>query len=610
MSLRRVLLRVAAVLGGAVLVAAGAVAVLVVWYPQPVAEWYAAHALGRQLSFGSLRINWGNPLIVEARDIRLANAPWAGTPYMFQADYMTAAVDTDALFHGVLRYRALRMEKPVLFLERNDKGDRNWRLAGTGGGADGGFAIVPKTRTQFPILLDFAMRNGAVVLRRPNSRDIRIDFYTLRILTRGDDQPVQLAVDGAYNGAALRLNADTHSFLELRNGTVPFGANISIAAAPGTVDFNGTLAEPLDFEGVRGPLKVDAQNLRDLLKIFDAGAPLAFPLRIAGPFEKTGEHWQITRGDGHMPAGVFNGDVALDEGDHGAPDAITLDLAFDRLDATTLLAGQTSSNDPIALQPDTQPGAVFDAKLAAQTLVYEKFRLTAFKAHGRTQPGNVSVDDLSFKFAGGTVEGGGSARAVPDGGDVAANAVAVALDASQVLEILGEDQRELKGLVDGRVTLSMEGPTLSEALKHSHGAAVVAMTQGRVSRDLVERASLDLRSLFRSGQEDARLTCLLGVAEMKDGMATIGTVRLRTPEATLIAGGRVDLVAGHVDLTIRSERGSIFALKVPLHLSGTLQKVAIRPALGSAPPVVNGEAVIQRLSPGLRELAAGNPCLR
>lgn len=608
MGLKRALLRLAAVLGVGVLVIAGTLAVLIVVYPQPIIEWDAARTLGRRLSFGSLHVIWGNPLTIEAQDVRLDNPPWADAPYMFHADYLSAQIDMAALWHGVLRYKRLRIEKPVLLLERKPGVPPNWRFPGASGPVRGGLALVPKDRTQFPSLPDLVLRNGMLILRRLGGYDIRINFYTLAVHAAGDDQPAHLAVDGAYNGAQVQLKADTDSFAQMRDGTQPFGASFTISTAPGTLDFKGTLTKPLDFDGVHGTMDIDAQNLGDLLKMFGATEPVPFALHFAGPFDKTGGHWQITQGDGHMPAGTFKGNVALDEGDHGKPDAITADLAFDRLDATMLLASRGTGSGPVALQPDADPGAVFDAKLAAHELVYNKLRLADVKLHGRTQPGAVSFDAASAKFAGGVVDGSGAVRASPAGGDITVDAAATALDASQVANILGGQNSDLTGQLDGRLTLALSGPTLAAALKHSQGQAVVSMTQGRVSRDLLERASVDLRTLFRSGEGSAPLTCLLGVAALRDGVAVIGPLRLRTPSTTLVAGGRVDLVTDRVDLVVRSAGGGFFALKVPLRISGSLSKIAAKPALGAALPPLRPENT--DLGPGLRELADGNSCLR
>ena len=612
MALSHALVRIGTVAAIGVLVAAATVAALVALYPQPLIEWYASKSLDRRLSFASLKIGWGNPVTIEARDIRLSNASWAPGPDMFRADYLAGELDTDGVWQGVLRWRRLRVEKPMVLLERGPDNARNWRFPGSGGPAKGGFAVVPKNRTQFPILLNFAMRDGAVILRSPGRQDLRIDFYNLGIHAPADDKPAQLTVDGAYNGAALRLNAETDSFVQLRDGTMPFGASVSVATAPGTINFKGTLQEPVDFDGVRGTLEVDAQNFGDLLKIFGAGIRAAVPLRLAGPFEKTGDHWQIAHGDGHLPAGNFNGDVALDEGGRGQPDAITVNLAFDRLDATTLLAGTRSgekqSDTSMSLQPDPAPGALFDATLAAQTLVYNQLSFNDVRAHGRTRPGDITVDAMSFKFAGGAIEADGSVHGTETGGETALKATAAALDAGQIVELLGGKKGELSGQLDARVGLEMHGETAADGLKHSRGQAVLAMVQGKVSRDLIERASTNLLTLFRAGEGEAPLSCLVGVAEMTDGVVALAPLRLRTPTTTFLAGGRVDLVRDRVDLNIRSSGGGVLALKLPLQITGSFQKLDAKPLLGAVPPI--RETADHDLPPGMRRLIEHNACLR
>src|SRR5581483_1360023 len=97
------------------------------------------------------------------------------------------------------------------------------------------------------------------------------------------------------------------------------------------------------------------------------------------------------------------------------------------------------------------------------------------------------------------------------------------------------------------------GSKLGEALAHSSGAAVFAMIDGKVSRDVLEKASTDLRTLFRKGKGMSSVKCLLGIATIKDGIAQVSPLILRTPEATLTGGGTIDLRQNTLDLTIRSD---------------------------------------------------------
>jgi AsmA family protein len=612
---RRILIRTAVAAGLLAALGAGAMATLLILAPAPVIEWYAAHALGRSLSLGAVRLDWRRGLSVEIRDLHLANADWAREPDMLHIDYLSAEVDLDALWDGVLRFRRLRLEKPVLTLERGPGEARNWRFGAKPSPSRGGLALIPKNRTQFPTLLDFAIHDGRIVLRAPDRPDLRIDFYNLAIRSSGDDQPVQLTVDGAYNRATMRLNGETASFDELRRADRPFRTAFQISTVPGHVSFDGTMGEPVDFDGVKGSLQIEAQNLGDLLKVFGADTAAPFAATLNGTLDKTGEHWQVSAAKGRLASSEFaDGTLALDEGPRGGADRIKVGLDFDRLYLNALLAGN-GSNTPVSLRPDEHPGAVFDARISAKQVVYGALPLGAARLEVRTRPGEVALDNSSVTFAGGTVDLAGTLRAVPQGGRIDARATLAGIDIARLMSPGDQAEKQITGKVDGRLVLSATAPTTEEALKTANGEAVFAMNEGQVSRDLLEKASTDLRALFRRGEGRAQLSCLLGVVDLHDGVAAIAPVRLRTTETTLIGAGRADLAKDRLDAIIKAAGGStsVFALKVPLRVSGPFDKLTVKPYLGAEPPYL-GAALksdpLRALSVDLQQFAERSACLK
>jgi hypothetical protein len=161
----------------------------------------------------------------------------------------------------------------------------------------------------------------------------------------------------------------------------------------------------------------------------------------------------------------------------------------------------------------------------------------------------------------------------------------------------------------------MTGLTLGDALPTAGGQAVLAMTGGRIARSLIEKASTDLHALFRTGEGTVALSCLLGVATVENGIATLSPLRLRTPDTTLVGGGTAGLATKRLDLTVKAEGAgpSLFALQVPLHASGTVGQLAIRPVIGSDAAWLDArsrDVPAQHLAAALQPLVAGNPCLR
>jgi hypothetical protein len=134
------------------------------------------------------------------------------------------------------------------------------------------------------------------------------------------------------------------------------------------------------------------------------------------------------------------------------------------------------------------------------------------------------------------------------------------------------------------------------------------MIDGKVSRDVLEKASVDLRTVFRKGEGMSAVKCLLGVAAVKNGVAQISSLVLRTPEATLTGGGTIDLLKNSVDLTIRSDPKStgFFALDIPIRISGALSAPNAAPDSKSK---FKPDLALPELPKPIRQVAESSGCL-
>ncbi len=593
-------------LGGVIAVTAAAAILLVTLDWRPRLEAYASRALDRQLAVADLRITWRNPLALELTGLRLANASWGSRPDMLSIERLSAAIDLSALLHGVLRFEIMRLEKPVLLLERNAEGTGNWHFNKTASMASA-LGIVPKNRAQFPTLIAFALHDGQLTYRATSS-DLRIDFHDLAIRSAGDDDKVSLTLEGAYNGIPTRLTATTDSYAVLRNEAVPFGSEFSIVNTAGAIGFRGTMTEPLDFEGVRGRIDIDAKPLGAFLRVIGTELRADFPVAIGGAFERSAARWHIAGAQGRVAANRFVGTLSLTEGSRGAADALATTLDFAELDLAPLI-GSGQSDKPISLRLESHPAATVDARIAAKRLTYETRHLADAGLALQTRPGAISVSDLSFAFAGGKVAASGTARNAGSGSRIVANAALTGADADAAARSLAVEPGQLAGRLDGRLTLEMTGATLNEAIKTSSGQAVLAMADGRVSRDLIERASTDLRSLFRPGEGWMPVSCLLGIVVLRNGLASIGPLRLRTPQTTLVGFGQVNLTTEQVDMVVKTEAGttSLLALHLPLHIAGKFDRIEVAPSL-AAPEVPNAGDPGHLATPELQLLAERSRC--
>jgi uncharacterized protein involved in outer membrane biogenesis len=436
-TLKRVMVSILALVGVILAAAVGGLAWLLTADLRPWVEDYASKAIERRVTIGTLKIDWGNPLSLEVTDLKVANAPWGSVPDMISIGSLSALLDPWSISSGVLKFQKLRAVKPVIVLERDKDGTGNWKFAGADPSSPDQFALVPKYRNQFSTLLDFEMKEGMVSYKGVGSYRLQVDLHEVTIQSAGDDQPVKLAADGAYNGTPVKLTAETDSFLVLRDKSHPFGANLSMAAASATVVFKGTVIDPLNFDGVEGPIEIDAKKLGDLLKVFSTDIGINPPLLLAGAFKHGGAHWEITRSKGKIATSAFTGDLVLDEGPRGKPDNVSTTLRFGDLDLNPLLPGGTLGGVPadlnaVSLRIDPNPGTNIDANIDAKQLTHAKTRVADFGVHLKLVSGAATLSRLTLAFAGGKIDASGSAVSVAGGTHVVARGTLSGVDAAQL----------------------------------------------------------------------------------------------------------------------------------------------------------------------------------
>jgi uncharacterized protein involved in outer membrane biogenesis len=616
---------IAALVAVLLVLALAAAAALLVW-PRAATQALASHLLERDVHIAELSITLGDPVTLHLRGLQIANMPGGSDAEMITIEAVDAALDRAALLRGQLVYESLQVTRPRIALERDASGRGNWEFGSgdDGGGAptsDSRLVLVPKTRAQFPSLLNFRLTGGELRFRTSSGKWLRLPLDDLTIQATDEDAPVSLVLDGGYNDTDAQLTASTASFNAFRDADKPFDAGFSIAAPGVKLDFKGVLHDPLDFEGVEGRLALEARRLDDLIGIFDTPPGIAAPLKLAGGFTRNGDAWRLEDTRGDFGGNVFTGRIALDEGGRGEADDLELRLDFDSLDLPTVLpqsASQQGSGDwrQTSLRPETaQDAAHIDLQISADVLHYHTHSLRQVAAAVEISPGHIRLHGATANL--GTPQQAGHLRLNGDlratDADSASLTASLQLDraeAGTVLQALGlrDGAAQIAGAVEARATLDMRGAQLGDALKTLQGHAVIAMQQGRIARSLVEAASADLRVLFRDRGDSTALRCLLAVAEMKTGMMLLGPLTLRSDGGTIRGGGAIDLARQHLDLVLRSDPKTtgFLALDIPLHLSGPLGDISARPDRQARLPDLTAPA----LPPAQAVLARANPCFQ
>src|SRR5512133_2107669 len=122
-------------------------------------EFAASTVTGREVRIaGALGIDYSLRPRMRASKVTVANPDWSEHPDMLRADAVTVQIDLPALVHGAFVLPELRLESPVLILEKTTQGPANWQF-GSGG---------PKQKSAgrqwswLPSIEDLSVSNGQI----------------------------------------------------------------------------------------------------------------------------------------------------------------------------------------------------------------------------------------------------------------------------------------------------------------------------------------------------------------------------------------------------------------------------------------------------------------
>lgn len=595
------------------------------------AEQRVSAMIGRPVTIGSLAIHWtgalrGDPLAIDLQDLHVANIAGGSAPDMAAVKSVTAQLDMMALLRRRLVFRQLRIDTPVVVLERDADGHGNWE---TGKGAETAppnlsldaapqpGEVKPSGRSDFPVLLDFMLTDGQISYRTFHGNVIRISLKQVTINTAGEDQPVRIAAAGAYNDAEMTLQAMTGSFRDLHDGEKPLPAEFTINRKSAKLQFKGTLVDPLNVDGADGALHMEAPSLDDILSVFHTDIGTNPGAILDAQLTRQGDLWQFAEAKGALDGNAFTGQFKLLEGRRGGNDRMKLETRFDELILDKLLASDKKTSEKksgswrdMSLQAPDKTAPDLAISLSAAKLAYQSMTAQDVDLSGSVAPEKITLSSARLVLAGIPLQLTGGLASLQSGGRLTVGMSMKDADVHALAGMLGSATSALSGKISGGLGLALQGKTLGDGLNNSSGSAILSMQNGRISRDLLEKASTDLRNVFRKGEGTAKVNCFLAVMHLKDGVGQLAPVWLRSTAATLNAAGRVDFRNQTLDITLQSDRNStgFLALDLPVQISGPWSQPKTGLLKGGSPALTSG--TVSNLPPSLQGIAAANACAK
>ncbi|MFM0625381.1 AsmA family protein [Paraburkholderia xenovorans] len=404
-------------------------------------------------------------------------------------------------------------------------------------------------------------------------------------------------VKGTYNKTPVSGSGKVGGVLALQNANRPFPVQADVKAGDLHVGLVGTITDPAHLAAVDLRLWLQGNSLARLYSLTGVTLPDTPPYategRLVGQFKSTGNVFKYENFTGRVGGSDINGSLTytareprpLLQGELVSHLLQFSDLApvigadsnaskARRGDAT---AQPSSKALPVEeFRTDRWKAIDADVKFTGRRIVKDvNLPITDLYTHVVMSGGVLSLEPLKFGVAGGTLASDihldGSAT--PLKGRFATSARHLKL--KQLLPSFKTMQNAL-GEINGDAALTATGNSPAALAASSNGEVKALVTDGTVSRLLMEAAGLNVANVVYEklfGNRDVKINCAAADFVATNGVLESRVFALDTDDAVIDINGNVNMRDESMDLGVHPHTKGfrVFSLRSPLYVKGTFK---------------------------------------
>ncbi len=594
----------------------------------------ASDAMGRPFAIrGDLSLKWEHPDAATgksatwrdhipwphliARDVHVSNPPGMPQRDTASVSQLSFSLNPFALLHKTISIPLLQFQAPAVDLIRQADGSNNWTFH--------------HKESKSPWTMDLervVFAKGTVAYEDAIEKiKVKADVDTLaNDLTYG----IGWTLGGTYNGAPVKGGGKAGAVLSLKDQSTPFPVKAEFHSGLTSIEAEGTVAKP--GLGSNAATHID-------LRLTLAGASMARLYNftgvllpetpafstsghLIGTVDKNSSRWTYEQFKGKVGGSDIAGKLEFQSGKPrgiltGAVNSHLLRLA----DLSPVVgADSNASKAARGVQPVQPTGKVLpvetfrtdrwkkvdaDVKFTADQIVRDKqLPISKVNTHIVMKAGVLTLDPLNFNLAGGTMVS--NIRLDGSGADgvnaikATAKVTARHLQIKQLFPTI-EKMQATVGQIDGDAQLSAVGNSVSTLLAHSNGELKTLINQGSVSKLLLEEMGLNVGNIVITklvGDKPVALNCMATDFAVTNGVMQTRVFLVDTDEATIRAGGTINLANEELALTLEPQTKSlrIFSLRAPLHVDGPFSKPKVSVDKGVVAMKAGGAAALAALA--------------
>ncbi|MDR6153576.1 uncharacterized protein involved in outer membrane biogenesis [Acidovorax delafieldii] len=411
---------------------------------------------------------------------------------------------------------------------------------------------------------------------------------------------VRFDVTGTLGKARIEGHGKAGSVLTLRDKEVNYPLQFTAKAGSVETAVQGILANPGALSGMDFQVMLKGASMADLYPLTGLVLPNtpAFQTqgRLQGSLQPGRAVWNYRDFTGTVGQSDLHGNLRFVSGAprgklSGAITSNQLRLA----DLGPVLGTATTAKAPAGRNGRVLPNAAFatdrwsnmdmDLKFSGKRVIRpDSLPLEDLSVHAVLDDAVLRLEPLHFGVAKGQIE----SKLVLDSRK---RPLTVRMDTRvQNLRLAAlfpevELTRKSLGRLDGAIALNGQGNSVAQWLGTSNGEARLYVREGTLSRELLDRAALNVGSIvigkLFGDDKEVQLRCAVADLAVREGIATVRTGKLSTNEAVVDVTGTIDMADERLNLSVKpaSLEWKFFSLRTPLYVRGTLGK----PDVGAEP---------------------------
>jgi uncharacterized protein involved in outer membrane biogenesis len=539
---------------------------------------------------GDIKVKFGWPLPrIQAGAVTFANPGWAKEKQMVTTDAVEITINLPQLLRKNIVLSEVRLERPVVFLEQGTDGRKNWLLD------------IHQQDEGARIRIDRLMLDQGKLGYDHAAQKTSIRSELSTVSTQPSGAGVTFTAQGQYQGLALKARGSGGPVLAMRDEDTPYTLKVDATIGRTRVRADGTVTSLLKFSALDMRLALSGDSLDQLFPLLGIAFPATRAYTTEGHLLHNGNAWRYEKFSGRIGDSDIAGALQIDTG--GKRPAMKADLTSQLLDIADLgpligvrpgsvhaakQAASTPSREtastPTTAQARVLPDMPFntdrwssvDAEVTfkAKTIRHAKeLPLEELVTHLSLRDSVLKLDPLNFGVAGGRLNAvislDGRKNPIQARAQVQARKIFIA----RLFPTVDLNKASI-GQINGEFDLAGQGNSVGRMLASSNGKVGLAVSNGEISKLMMEKIGLHLWEILElkvTGDRLVKLRCGVADFNVKQGNMHADALIFDTEVTTIVGTGSINLMHEKLDLTLnqKTKNTSPLALRSPIYIRGS-----------------------------------------